>query len=165
MTKYQRKLENIDIDKIAVGKYQVRVADFEGDDFEELKCNIGVNGLLQPIGITQSEGGEYEYECLFGQRRLSAYRELAKGDSSFKKIPAYDFEGPLSIEDGKSISLAENTGQKSMTSAELTDAFTDLYERFGTYVEVERQSGFPRSLIQKHTGVKAPQYPETVQRY
>jgi ParB/RepB/Spo0J family partition protein len=146
----QSERKVIAIDNISVGLYQVRVADFEGDDFEELKACIRVLGLLQGIGVTESQGGEAEYECIYGQRRLSAFRELADVDSSFSEIAANYFPGPLTLAMGKAISLAENVTQKQMTSSELTDALTDAYKLYGSYAEVERQTGCPRSLVTKH---------------
>ena len=46
--------------------------------------------------------------------------------------------------------LSESKSHIPLSEAEMTDHLMDMYERYGTYAEVERQSGYPQSLIREY---------------
>jgi ParB/RepB/Spo0J family partition protein len=140
----------ISIESISVGTHQVRVGDSEGDAFDQLLLSIKTHGLLQRIGVCRSNVGEFEYECVWGQRRLAAFRQLAGADGLYSEIPAVVFEDRQDALIYKAISLAENVSQLPMTAADLTESLTTLYEKYGSYVEVERQFGISQHLVRKH---------------
>ena len=66
------EIELVDVSRIKTGEFQVRLENV-GDGIEELEDSIATLGLMQPIGVAQSDATEkssdYDWELLWGQRR------------------------------------------------------------------------------------------------
>jgi ParB family chromosome partitioning protein len=127
----------VNIVEVPLGQIQIgerRRQDF--GDIDGLAKGIKRVGLLEPI-IVESNGGEYRYRLVVGERRLRAAWLLG-----WKTIPA-QLREHLSEAELRDIELEENENRKSLTERERTRTFESskkLVENAKRAVEVLAQS-------------------------
>lgn len=109
------------------------------EDLGELVHSIKVHGILQPLIVTVTSGGNYE--LIAGERRLRAAR-LA--DLKLVPIIIRDAENQEKIE----LSLIENIQRKELNSIEQAVAFRRLDDEFNlTHEEIAKKIGKSRSVV------------------
>ena len=141
------KYEDIDLDRLIIGKGQVRTQE-PGKDIPELAESIKVQGLLQPIVVCPArEAGKWE--ILTGQRRFLAHKFLQK-----ETISAAILDERVEIGEAKSISITENLIRRKLSGKELTDGILYLYNVYGSIKAVAETTGLPNNSIRDH--VKYP---------
>ena len=95
----------------------------------DLKDSISANGLLQPLGIL--EGGE----LIYGQRRLTAIRELrqekrwTQSENSTLMVPVLVFPKDLDKATRQLIEFDENARRAQLTWQEEANAIFNLHEQ------------------------------------
>ncbi len=153
-----KEVSSIPLDKIKVGKHNVRIHDID-DGIEDLAANIKAVGLLQPItAYLNSDTGNYI--ILAGQRRLNAFYHLNESHTNegYDHIPCIVIDEPKSDEEKLSLSLAENITQLQMHNSDLVKAVTDLYNVYGDYDVVKEKFGLTKYMIDKY--VRLARLPE-----
>lgn len=109
------------------------------EDLTELVHSIKIHGILQPLIVTATSGGNYE--LIAGERRLRAAR-LA----GLKLVPIIirDAQNQEKIE----LSLIENIQRKELNSIEQAIAFRRLADEFDlTHEEISKKIGKSRSVV------------------
>lgn len=109
------------------------------EDLAELVHSIKIHGILQPLIVTATSGGNYE--LIAGERRLRAAR-LA----GLKLVPIIirDAQNQEKIE----LSLIENIQRKELNSIEQAIAFRRLADEFDlTHEEIAKKIGKSRSVV------------------
>ena len=133
------EIKDIALDNLVIGKGQVRIRDV-GKDIDELAASINKIGLLEPIVVCPAEDAG-KYEILTGQRRFLAHKMLGK-----TTIRASVREKVDEIT-SKVISVTENLMRRDPHSADLIDACTALYRRYGSIKQVAEETGLPASKV------------------
>jgi len=153
MAKYKGKwkFKEVLVSECTNHTFQVRKKNF-AVGIEELKENIQVNGLLQPIGLAKSEHTEgsdiYTYDIVWGQRRHYAMDSLGE-----ETIIAMVLDEVLSDVEGKALSVAENIIRNDMQLKDTWNAVKQIWIEFGTGNMTEdvkitsELTGIPRFLI------------------
>lgn len=124
--------------QIKANPYQPR-KNFEDKGLESLRNSIREHGILQPLVVTQTMGGQYE--LVAGERRLRAAQAL-----SLKTVPvivrtARDLE---KLE----LSLVENIQRKDLNPIEKAEAYKQLMDNFSlTQEEASKRLGIARSTL------------------
>jgi ParB family chromosome partitioning protein len=126
------------------------VRETENIGIEDLKSSIRQVGLLQPIGIYQIDTDKYI--CLWGHRRLRAYKELyQENPDRFDKIPAI-------ITDNKNITtkqIIENLQRVDLTAHELYQALKELKKQGLKYKQIAGIIGKSEGYIKNlYSGIK-----------
>ena len=137
---------NVAIADCGVGPSQIRTLNVPSG-IEDLAENIRVVGLLEPIIVCEAEpGGPWKYEILAGQRRYQAVKHLGH-----EEIAARLVERP-NTDEASIISLCENDQRLDPNKVDFIEAFTLLFERYGTIKAVSEKSGIPynrcRDMVQ-----------------
>lgn len=133
---------DIALDKLVIGKGQVRIRDV-GKDIDELAASIKKVGLLEPIVVCPAEEAD-KYEILTGQRRFLAHKVLGK-----ETIRATVREKVDEIT-SKVLSVTENLMRRDPHTADLIDACTSLYRRYGSIKQVAEETGLPASKVSEY---------------
>jgi ParB family chromosome partitioning protein len=127
----------IPIDKVKVVE-NVRLNVKQGE-LSELMQNIKHNGLLQDIGVWETESGEYI--IAYGNRRLIACQKLG-----WRTIPA-KILGDLTDSDLLILNVSENLHRKNISVAEL-GRVCDLLRRQGlSNSEIATRLGLPLERV------------------
>jgi ParB family chromosome partitioning protein len=122
----EENMKPIELDKINIGKWNVRTLDRE-KGIDELVESIQKYGLLQPIVVFQ-EGDKFD--LIIGQRRLRAFKELKKKDPlKFNKISAIVLPQKLEDEQLKILSLSENIHRVELNREDIVEVISYLYNR------------------------------------
>ncbi len=128
----------VNIDQIEVGNYQPRKK-FEYDRIKELADSILINGVLQPIIVTQGLGGRYI--IVAGERR---WRACKVADVKEMPIIVKDLTNKEILE----IALVENIQREGLSVVEEAEGFERLIQEFGyTQEQLSQMLGKSRSHI------------------
>jgi len=136
------EIKDIALDKLVIGKGQVRIRDV-GKEIDELAASIKKVGLLEPIVVCPAEEAD-KYEILTGQRRFLAHKVLGKAT-----IRATVREKVDEIT-SKVLSVTENLMRRDPHTADLIDACTALYRRYGSIKQVAEETGLPASKVSEY---------------
>lgn len=147
-------VEEIEIGKIVMGPSQSRVRQIE-KNVDELAESIQRIGLLEPVVVHPTDGGNYE--LLTGQRRFLAVQRLG-----WKNIPAVVLRKPTTEAMAKAISLTENFVRESLPYQDLVDSCTALYKHYGSLKVVAEETGLPYRKVQEY--VKADRLIEPLRK-
>jgi len=127
------------VDGIAPNPYQPR-AQFDGEAIQELAASIKATGVLQPVLVRRTPGGD-GYQLVAGERRLRA--AVAAG---LKGIPAIIRQ--VSDEEMMELSLVENIQRENLNPIEEANAFNTLVEKLGlTHDQISERVGKQRVSI------------------
>ncbi|MFC4531079.1 ParB/RepB/Spo0J family partition protein [Sphaerisporangium dianthi] len=138
------KIENIKLDKLEIGAHQVRRRHVE-EDLAELIDSIRVHGQLEPIIVSPLEGRAGHYEILAGQRRWLAMRKLGA-----EEIAAAIIEERLDGDVASALSLSENLIRRDLSTLDLIDACTSLYNKYGSVKAVAERFGLPYGRVRQY---------------
>lgn len=130
---------------------------FDEDDMSELVHSVREIGVLQPIVVRpSSEGGDYEYELVMGERRWRATKE-----AGLEVIPAIIRH--TSNDDLLRDALLENLHRSDLNPLEEAAAYQQLLDDFGcTHDELADRIG--RSRPQVSNMLRLMKLPPLVQR-
>ncbi|HET6465736.1 MAG TPA: ParB/RepB/Spo0J family partition protein [Nitrospiria bacterium] len=129
---------DLDIRRIIPNRYQPRKT-FREQDLQELTASVKERGILQPVLVRTTEGGQYE--LIAGERRWRAAK-LA----GLEKIPAMIQQA--SDPDAVELALIENLQRQDLNPIETAKAYHRLVDEFRlTQEEVAKRVGKDRSSI------------------
>lgn len=127
----------IEIGRIRVNPWQPR-GDFDDDQLQALAASIALHGVLQPVLLTQVDGG---YQLIAGERRLRA-SVLAGKQSIPAVVRTADEQSQLSL------ALVENLQRADLNALDEARAFRRLMDEFGlTQEQVAHRIGRSRAAI------------------
>ena len=127
----------VEIARIRINPRQPR-GDFDTDQLQALAASIAIHGVLQPVLLTQVDGG---FQLIAGERRLRASVMAGK-----HTIPAVvrtaDEQSQLSL------ALVENLQRADLNALDEARAFRQLMDEFGlTQEQVAQRIGRSRAAI------------------
>lgn len=132
-------IENIELSKIKVGKYQPRQK-FDENQIAELAESIKENGLIQPI-ILRKAGDDDEYEIIAGERRFRAAK--VAGFTSILAIVK-----KLNNHQALELAIIENVQRADLTIIEEASGYKRLMQEFSyTQEQIATKTGKSRSHI------------------
>lgn len=108
-------------------------------DLSDLAQDINQNGILQPLGVRESNG---KFEVIFGRRRLEAAKSIG-----LVEVPCQLLEGD--DEQLEWISLAENLQRKSLKPDEEVYAFLSWQEKGLTPEEISDRAKVSVSYVRR----------------
>ncbi len=114
-------VREIETDKIVAGGAQPRKA-FDEAALKELADSILLQGLIQPITVRETPGGQFE--IISGERRYRASKM-----AGLEKIPAYIRE----VDDQRSLEMAliENIQRENLNPIEIALSYRRMMEELG----------------------------------
>lgn len=131
-------VRNIPIDVIDPNPYQPR-REFDEKAMESLATSIKEHGLIQPIVVSQSDGGRYY--LVVGERRLRAAKM-----AGLREILAY--VRSTKDQDKLELALIENIQREDLNPLEEAMGYQRLKDEFGlTATEIARRAGKSRPVI------------------
>lgn len=146
-------IQEIEIAKIVANPYQPRKV-FREEALRELADSIKEHGVIQPVVVTETEGG---YELVVGERRFRA-SQLA----GLTKVPAI-VKKTLQDQTKLEVALIENIQRQELNSIEEAQAYQRLIEKFNmTQAEVAVKVGKSRPAIANT--LRLLQLPAEIQR-
>lgn len=145
----------VNLSKLLAGRQNPRRVKPEREAHRRLVASIRAYGLLEPLIVHAAEEGKYR--VIAGNRRLSALREIHRGEDP--KVPC--IAKSVDADTTAAMSLAENFVRESMTPLDEAFAFARLArdeckgiagiaEAFGiteNYVRQGRRERFPAALL------------------
>jgi len=127
----------IEIARIQVNPWQPR-GQFEDDQLQALAASITLHGVLQPVLLTQVDGG---YQLIAGERRLRA-SVMAGRHTIPAVVRTVDELSQLSL------ALVENIQRADLNALDEARAFRQLMDDFGlTQEQVAQRIGRSRAAI------------------
>ena len=144
MTSQKLIFKEIPMKKIVISELNVRKnleAGSEDSNLEDLARSINEKGLLNPITILNRQDN---YELIAGQRRFLACQLLG-----WKTIPSL-IRSDVDDFDARIISLVENVHRADLHPLDKGRAYQQLYDEFGTYDRVSKETGLSYSTIKKY---------------
>jgi ParB family chromosome partitioning protein len=127
----------IPISRIHANPYQPRKR-FNPESLAALTASIAVNGVIQPILVSETIEG---YQLVAGERRLRAAQA-----AGLERIPAVVRQ--LIDRDQLELALVENLQREDLDPLETADAYRQLTNRFGfTVDDVANRVGRARSTV------------------
>jgi len=140
--------------KIKNSRFQPRTK-YDNEKLEELKESIKTKGIIQPILVRETQGGEYE--VVAGERRLKAARALNMED-----VPA--IIKSVTDEEAFVIALIENVQREDLNPIEEAQAYQRLIEDFKlTQEDVAKAVGKDRSTVSNI--MRLLKLPEEIQKF
>ena len=139
-TKVENKTNKLPLSDISPNKFQPR-KNFDEENLEDLKNSIRERGVIQPIIVRKSNGGNSKYEIIAGERRWLAARKAGLHD-----IPVVVTEA----DDLKSLEFAivENVQRHDLNPLEEAQGYKRLIDEFFYNKEkVSKFIGKSRSYI------------------
>jgi len=128
---------DIPITRIHPNPYQPRKR-FDPETLAALSASIAVNGVIQPILVSETIDG---YQLVAGERRLRAAQA-----AGLERIPAVVRQ--LIDRDQLELALVENLQREDLDPIETADAYRQLINRFGlTADDVANRVGRARSTV------------------
>ncbi len=128
----------VPLSKITVNPYQPRKI-FKEQDLLELANSIKVNGLIQPITVSQKDDGTFE--IISGERRFRACERLG-----YERVPV--FLKKATDRDRLVLAIIENVQRSDLNCVEEALAYYQLMDEFSlTQEEVAKKIGKERSTI------------------
>lgn len=144
MTSQRLIFKEIPMENIVISELNVRKnleAGSEDTNLEDLARSINEKGLLNPITVfTRQEN----YELIAGQRRFLACQLLG-----WKTIPSL-IRSDVDDLDARIISLVENVHRADLHPLDKGRAYDQLYDNFGTYDRVSKETGVSYATIRKY---------------
>lgn len=126
----------IQIEKIKANPHQPR-KDFNEISMNDLVASIKEHGILQPLTVTQTMGGDYE--LIAGERRLRAAKI-----AGFKQVPVI-VRTAKELEKLE-LSLIENIQRQDLNPIEKAESYQKLTEEFSlTHEEAAKRLGISRA--------------------
>ena len=141
------EVKDIPLSKIIISKLNVRKnleAGHEDSTLDDLAESIRENGLLNPITVIQKDDS---YELVVGQRRFLACQKIG-----LDTIPAI-IRDDISDIDGVTLSLIENVHRADMHPIDKARALQNLYDTYGTYQRVSKESGLSSPTIKRYVSL------------
>lgn len=138
-------IPDLDIDKIVIGKAQVRMS-INQEDLQDLASSIRVQGLLEPIVVFETADHPGHYEVIAGQRRFLAVKNIL----GLPTIRALVTDAPVDDADAKALSLTENLLRTDPNRSDTIDACTDLYYKYGDVKVVAEKTGLPLKRVREY---------------
>ena len=138
-----REFREIPLEDLEIGLGQVRLRDVS-KEVDELADSIRQVGLLEPIVVCESETPG-KFEIITGQRRFMAHQEL-----QLDKIMAAVLDERVDETMAKVLSVTENLVRRDLNSADLIDACTHLYHKYGSVRVVSDETGLPYSKVSQY---------------
>jgi ParB family chromosome partitioning protein len=135
--------KDIPLTDLVIGKAQVRLSE-TSIDIEELAASIEKQGLLEPIVVAPAET-EGKFQIILGQRRFLAHQHLKKDT-----IKAGVLDEPVDEVQAKVLSLTENLVRRDLNRKDLIDVCTALYKKYGSIVDVHKDTGLPKSQVSEY---------------
>ncbi|MDR1206926.1 MAG: ParB/RepB/Spo0J family partition protein [Rickettsiales bacterium] len=137
-------VRHLPIESIAPNPDQPRKI-FTPDELGDLAASIKEKGVLQPILVRVSAGGDRQYEIVAGERRWRAAKMAGLSD-----IPA--LVKTLSDENSMEIALIENVQRENLNAIEEAAAYRNLMEKcgyeFGDVVRlIGKSEGYIRNIM------------------
>ena len=131
-TKVENKTNKLPLSDISPNKFQPR-KNFDEENLEDLKNSIRERGVIQPIIVRKSNGGNSKYEIIAGERRWLAARKAGLHD-----IPVVVTEA----DDLKSLEFAivENVQRHDLNPLEEAQGYKRLIDEF--FYDQEKVSKF-----------------------
>jgi ParB family chromosome partitioning protein len=128
---------DIPITRIHPNPFQPRKR-FDSESLAALSASISVNGVIQPILVSETIDG---YQLVAGERRLRAAQA-----AGLERIPAVVRQ--LIDRDQLELALVENLQRDDLDPLETADAYRQLMNRFGfTVDDVANRFGRARSTV------------------
>lgn len=118
------------------------IAGQEDSGIDDLAASIREKGLLQPITVRPEAGGRYE--VIVGQRRFLACQKV--GHDPISCVIRDD----VNDADAVTISLVENVHRADMNPLDKARALKALYERYGSYSRVAKETSWSESTIRRY---------------
>jgi len=115
----ERRVEELEIDKISANPYQPR-KHFDEQALAELSQSIRQHGLLQPIVVLEKKDG---YLVIAGERRLRAHKLAGIG-----KIKAIIADVDIDSIKLRELALIENIQRENLNAIELANSYAELIE-------------------------------------
>ncbi|MEJ6122738.1 ParB/RepB/Spo0J family partition protein [Vibrio sp. 2-Bac 85] len=134
----QGALQDIDINKLQVGKYQPR-RDMSSDALQELANSIHAQGIIQPLVVRET--GHQKFEIIAGERRWRAAKIVG-----LESIPCLI----KNVEDDAAIAIAliENIQRENLNAMEEAIALKRIVDEFElTHQEVAQAVGKSRTAV------------------
>ena len=134
----QDGLREVPVDDIGTNPFQPRTR-FDDEAIQELAASIKVNGVLQPLIVRRSSGGDFE--LVAGERRLRAARF-----AGLERVPVLVRE----VDDREMMELAlvENIQRENLNPIDEAKAYRSLIENIGlTHDQISERVGKQRSSI------------------
>ena len=126
-------------DVIVRNPRQPRKGEFDEKNLEELAISIREHGIIQPLIVSQGEGGNYI--LIAGERRLRAARQVG-----LRTVPAIVRQA--SDRELLELALIENIQRAELNPLEEADAYRQLTEDFGlSHEEVAQRVGKSRPAV------------------
>lgn len=147
------EIKEIPFDQIEADKNQLR-KEFKEDELEALAESIKNDGQIQPILITQGEGGKYK--IVDGERRWRACKALAeqaKADTESQTEITCTIRAIYVDGDNQRLGILGNIVRNSYNPMETADALSALKALLGkeaTDADVGKYTGKSRSLITEY---------------
>lgn len=132
------KILKISPDKIKVNPHQPR-SRFADHNMDELVDSIRQYGIIQPVIVSQNEGGEYE--LIAGERRLRAAKIIG-----LEKVPAIVRDA--GAQEKLEVALIENLQRENLNPVETALAYRKLIDEFNLSQEdMAKRVGKSRSSV------------------
>lgn len=132
-------IEEIPVDRIQPNPRQPR-ANFDAEELKELADSLREHGVIQPLLVTQSEGGE-GYTLIAGERRLRAAQE-----AGLKTVPVVIRE--VTEQQQLEMAVIENLQRTDLNPLEAAEAYRQLVEDFRlTHEEISIRVGKSRPSV------------------
>ena len=135
-----KEVREIPLADLQIGLGQVRLRDVS-KELDELADSIRQVGLLEPIVVCESEVPG-KFEIITGQRRYMAHQELQR-----ETIMAAVLDERVDETTAKVLSVTENLVRRDLNSADLIDACTHLYHKYGSIRLVADETGLPYTKV------------------
>ena len=135
-----KEVREIPLADLQIGLGQVRLRD-ASKELDELADSIRQVGLLEPIVVCESEAPG-KFEIITGQRRYMAHQELQR-----ETIMAAVLDERVDETTAKVLSVTENLVRRDLNSADLIDACTHLYHKYGSIRLVADETGLPYAKV------------------
>jgi ParB-like chromosome segregation protein Spo0J len=175
------EIVEIPLDKIAVPEWRIRREVPKGRSFEELKEDMRVNGLLQPIEVAPLPSEMYE--LVFGFRRYEAARELgwktikavvrlrdelekqlAEVSENIHRLPYNSRERALAIARyAKLMAALGRRGRPQALTPEQAERAREMREEGKSLREIASELGVGRETVREHLR-KAEAQPPSAER-
>ena len=135
-----KEVKEIPMADLQIGLGQVRLRDVS-KEIDELADSIRQVGLLEPIVVCEAETPG-KFEIITGQRRYMAHQELQR-----VTIMAAVLDERVDETTAKVLSVTENLVRRDLNSADLIDACTHLYHKYGSMKMIADETGLPYAKV------------------
>ena len=138
-----KRIVQLAFKSIVPSPYQPRHV-FDEAALAMLANSIRISGVMQPILVRRSNGGDQQYELIAGERRLRA-AQIA----GLVVVPSIVSE--ISDQEAAEWSLTENLQREDLNPLDKGYAFKRLSEQFGlTQVQIAERLGVDRYSVANH---------------